>query len=547
MESVDSLLKKIMTDAHESEIIEFKDRKNLDKDDMGRYFSALSNEANLKNADAAWMLFGITDNGECVNSTYLESVESRNKLKFYISEQTGNGLSYRDIHERFVDGKRILIFEIPPCQYGVPTTFKGISYERQGDSVIPLTDEKRIRIMGEGIPDWSRKTVADATIDDIDHDALSLARRMYVNNRPSKATECDGWDDMTFLRKMGLASADGSITNAALILLGKEESVFLLADISVGIRRILCSSDSTTMESELYSIPFILSMERICSDIHNARYEVFRGNAMSLERMDVYDPAMIREALNNCVAHQDYLRSEFITIMEQDRESITFSNAGFFIPESISDVLTRDSPARFYRNRCLAEAMFKLGMVDVAGGGIVKMFRCQIKRSFPLPDYDLSNGHVKVRIIGKVTSNHYADILADNPDLTFGDIVLLDMVQKGRVIPRDDADRFIARGFVSGRYPDLILGNGSHTTEIRTPEYKTYDLKQEILRFIGECGQVDRMEISEHVSALFPSDLTDNQRYYRISNALTALKRSGLIGMTGTRRDAKYYLIGLSE
>ena len=547
MESVDSLLKKIMTDAHESEIIEFKDRKNLDKDDMGRYFSALSNEANLKNADAAWMLFGITDNGECVNSTYLESIESRNKLKFYISEQTGNRLSYRDIHERFVDGKRILIFEIPPCQYGVPTTFKGISYERQGDSVIPLTDEKRIRIMGEGIPDWSRKTVADATIDDIDHDALSLARRMYVNNRPSKATECDGWDDMTFLRKMGLASADGAITNAALILLGKEESVFLLADISVGIRRILCSSDSTTMESELYSIPFILSMERICSDIHNARYEVFRGNAMSLERMDVYDPAMIREALNNCVAHQDYLRSEFITIMEQDRESITFSNAGFFIPESISDVLTRDSPTRFYRNRCLAEAMFKLGMVDVAGGGIVKMFRCQIKRSFPLPDYDLSNGHVKVRIIGKVTSNHYADILADNPDLTFGDIVLLDMVQKGRVIPRDDADRFIARGFVSGRYPDLILGNRSHTTEIRTPEYKTYDLKQEILRFIGEYGQVDRMEISEHVSALFPSDMTDSQRYYRISNALTALKRSGLIGMTGARRDAKYHLIGQSK
>ena len=537
MDNADSVLKSIMSDAHESEIIEFKDRRNLDKDDMGRYYSALSNEANLKNADAAWMVFGITDKGEFVNSRYLDTVESRNKLKMYISEQTSNRMSYRDIHERFVDGKRVLLFEIPPCQFGVPTAFKGIAYERQGDGVLPLCDEKRIRIMGEAIPDWSKRIAYGASLDDLDPDAISMARRLFVNNRPAKMAECDSWDDPAFLKKMGLMSADGGLTNAAIVLLGKEGSSFLLGDVSVGMRCILRAADSTTMESEIYGLPFLLAIDRVCSEIHNMRYEMFRGGAMSLERMDVYDPAMIREALNNCVAHQDYLRSEYITVVEQDRESITFSNAGYFIPGTIADVLKNDSPARFYRNKCLAEAMFRLGMVDVAGGGIIKMCRCQAKRAFPLPEYDIGDDQVKVKIVGKVVNRSFADMIQDNPELPLGDIVLLDMVQKGKLISREDADRFLARGFVSGEYPDLTLG----ALRARNPgrPREASGLSAEVLAFIADNGPVSRAEIAEHVSSLL-SDLSEEQRYQKLSNTLTALKKDGSVRMTGTRRDAKY-------
>ena len=93
METADSVLLKIVTNAHESEILEFKDRKNLDKDEMGKYFSALSNEANLRNKESAWMVFGVTDDGKLVNSNYLDTAESQNRLKLYISEQTTNRLS----------------------------------------------------------------------------------------------------------------------------------------------------------------------------------------------------------------------------------------------------------------------------------------------------------------------------------------------------------------------------------------------------------------------------------------------------------------------
>jgi ATP-dependent DNA helicase RecG len=46
----------------ETEWIEFKEaRSNFDFDDLGRYFSALSNEANLKGQPAGWLVFGVTN------------------------------------------------------------------------------------------------------------------------------------------------------------------------------------------------------------------------------------------------------------------------------------------------------------------------------------------------------------------------------------------------------------------------------------------------------------------------------------------------------
>lgn len=47
----------------ETEWVEFKEAKlNFDFDDLGKYFVALCNEANLKNEPAGWLVLGIQDN-----------------------------------------------------------------------------------------------------------------------------------------------------------------------------------------------------------------------------------------------------------------------------------------------------------------------------------------------------------------------------------------------------------------------------------------------------------------------------------------------------
>lgn len=44
----------------ETETVEFKEAKNsFDLNKLGKYFSALSNEANLNNKSSAWLVMGV--------------------------------------------------------------------------------------------------------------------------------------------------------------------------------------------------------------------------------------------------------------------------------------------------------------------------------------------------------------------------------------------------------------------------------------------------------------------------------------------------------
>ena len=57
----EEILAELLNQRSENEIIEYKDRKTISDDEMGMYFSALSNEANLRNVPSAWIVFGISD------------------------------------------------------------------------------------------------------------------------------------------------------------------------------------------------------------------------------------------------------------------------------------------------------------------------------------------------------------------------------------------------------------------------------------------------------------------------------------------------------
>jgi ATP-dependent DNA helicase RecG len=51
----------------ETEVVEFKEAKNgYDSGKLGKYFSALANEANLKGTKHAWLVFGIKDKGHTI-------------------------------------------------------------------------------------------------------------------------------------------------------------------------------------------------------------------------------------------------------------------------------------------------------------------------------------------------------------------------------------------------------------------------------------------------------------------------------------------------
>lgn len=104
--------KELMEFSSENEILEFKIAKNnFELDKLGKYFSALSNEANLMNKKSAWMIFGIGDDKTVLGTNYAKGEEEINKLKYNISTQTTNNISFIEVSEIIENGKRILLFE----------------------------------------------------------------------------------------------------------------------------------------------------------------------------------------------------------------------------------------------------------------------------------------------------------------------------------------------------------------------------------------------------------------------------------------------------
>jgi ATP-dependent DNA helicase RecG len=169
--------------AWESEVVEFKQATNdFDTDRIGEYFSALSNEANLRGAERAWLVFGVQDKTRMVVGThYRPEPERLQSLKNQIAQGTEPSVTLRHIHELLTDQGRVLLFEIPSAPRGMPIAWKGHYYARAGESRAPLGLDKLDEIRQQTLlQDWSAQVAPGATLDDLDEAAVRKARESFA-------------------------------------------------------------------------------------------------------------------------------------------------------------------------------------------------------------------------------------------------------------------------------------------------------------------------------------------------------------------------------
>lgn len=534
----------------ETEVFEFKEAKNgYDFNKLGKYFSALSNEANLKGRPHAWMIFGIKDKGRTVvGSRFRLSRKDLDSLKGELANKTTNRITFIEIHELHLPEGRVLIFQIPAAPKGIPIAFDGHYYGRDGEELSPLNLEEIERIRAQAITeDWSAAVVPDATIDDLDPAAIAKARENYKSKFPEQAQDVDHWDDITFLNKAKVTKK-GKITRAAIILLGKPESEHFISPAEAKIRWLLKDAKGHDKDYHIESCPFLLAVDKIYAKIRNLKYRYIKDGTLFPDEVDRYEPFVIREAINNCIAHQDYTKGGRINVVEME-DQLIFTNLGSFIPGSVEKVVKEDAPEEHYRNRFLATAMFNLKMVDTAGGGIRKMFNYQRDRFFPLPEYELSEKRVKVTITGKVLDIDYARVLAQNKELSLDEIILLDKVQKKKKLTPIEEKHLRDKKLIEGRKPNYYIsakvaqetGQKAAYTKNR-PFDKAYYLDF-IEKAIREHGHVERSDVDELLWNKLPEWMTDKQKKIKINNLLSELRRKQRIRNAGSDRNPKWVLI----
>ena len=532
----------------ETEVFEFKEAKSgYDFRKLGKYFSALSNEANLKGAPHAWLIFGIKDRGRTiVGSRFRSERKDLDSLKGEIAGKITNRVTFIEIYELLLADGRVLMFQIPAAPKGIPIAFEGHYYGRDGEELSPLNLEEIERIRAQSMTeDWSAIIVRDAAINDLDPSAIGKARKNYKDKFPGLSGDVDSWDDLTFLNKAKL-TIKGKITRAAIILLGRAESEHFIGHAEVKIRWVLKDAKGNDKDYHIESCPLLLAVDKIYSKIRNLKYRYMKDGTLFPDEVDQYEPFIIREAINNCIAHQDYTKGGRINVVEMD-DQLVFTNLGSFIPGSVERVVREDAPEEYYRNKFLATAMFNLKMVDTAGGGIRKMFNYQRARFFPMPEYELSKERVKVTIIGKVLDLDFARVLAKKRDLDLDDIIALDKVQKKKVLTDSESKRLKVKRLIEGRKPNYHISfDVAEKTNMQAEYIKTRGLKDDhfktlILEYLDKYKQASKEDIDKLLLDILPGVLDENQKKNKIRNLIYAMsKKDKTIINRGTNRYPKW-------
>lgn len=541
-EDIEEKLDELIASQFETEVTEFKEAKNsFSFDGLGQYFSALSNEANLHNKNCAWLIFGIEDKKHIIVGTnYRKSAKDLNNLKEEIARQTSEHLSFIEIYEckrKDPAGKnqRILLFQIPPAPKGIPIAFKRMYYGRDGESLVGLSIEKIERIRSQSkSEDWSAKLITEASIEDLDSDAIQFARHVYIQKNPKLAEEVPTWDDQTFLNKAKL-TINGKITNTAIVLLGKSESEHYISPATSKITWILKDKDGIEKDYEHFTCPLILSIQEVYKKIRNIKYRYIAEGNLFPDEVQQYDPYTIREALNNCIAHQDYTMGGKIILIEKEDGELIFSNSGDFIPSSIEDVIKSDAPENRYRNSFLANAMVNLNMIDTIGSGIKKLFNIQRDKFFPLPEYDLSDHKVKVTITGKVLDSNYARKLAEDKTLSLFEIMLLDKVQKNKKLTNEEYKLLKSKNLIEGKRNNYFISSTVAEITNQKPDYMKLRginddyCKKIIIDYIKKFKTAKKGDLEEILLEKLGDSMTDIQKKNKIKNILQSLRRDGVI------------------
>lgn len=329
---------------------------------------------------------------------------------------------------------RVLVIEVPARPIGMVFKFEDVALMRVGEELQPMSDEMFLSIIQEKEPDFSQQICRNATLDDLDNNAIRILKEKYAKkqNNPRFLT----LDKEQILSDLNLI-VDGKITNAAVILLGQEEFLKKELPHSAVMLEYRHTESQITFDNRIaYRQPFYLMIDQLWHDIdlRNGTFPIKEGPYI----FDVpyFNEEVIRESINNAITHRDY-RRDSETIIKQYPQKLSIINAGGF-PHGVTldNILTVPSTPR---NRLLADVLSKTGIVERSGQGVDKIFYNTLSEGKQAPDYSNSDAFkVELMLSATIQDKAFAlfiestqQTLPEDNKLSVFEIIALDKLRQG--------------------------------------------------------------------------------------------------------------------
>ncbi len=387
-----------------------------------------------------------------------------------------------DIYELYEDDKRVLVIDIPSRPKGKIFKFEDVALMRVGEELKPMSDEVYLSIIQEQEPDFSEQFCDGVTIDDLDKDAISILKEKYAKKQKNPSFR--SLPDYQALSDLGLIFHD-KVTNAAVLLVGKKaviDRIYPQAKISLEYRT--SESNIHFDARDFFDGPYYLMIEKLWTAINSRNGSVPMRNGIYKDYdIPLFNEDVIREALNNAIAHRLYSIQGEIVVKQYPTKMVLVNPGGFPHGVTIDNILFVQSTPR---NRLLADVLSKTGLVERSGQGVDNIYLDTLSEGKPAPDYSKTDSFCVTLILSSKIEdgafsqyiNSIQDSLPDDSKLTVYDVMALNTIRQ--VQSRQNLDKKIVsrllkggyieqRGRTSGTY--YILGKDYYEMAGRLSEY----------------------------------------------------------------------------
>ena len=431
--------------------LEFKEAKqNYHFDALVDYCVALANEGGGK------IILGVSDRRpRRIVGTAAFAEPGRTEAGLH------SRLAHRiPVEEMLLPEGRVLLVHVPPRLPGTAWQINGKYFKRAGDELTGMGDAELKAIFLETGPDFSAELCPQANLADLSPLAVATFRDRWAQK--SRDERKASWSDAETLANAELL-VDGKLTYAALILFGTRPALGRwLAQAELVFEYRSSDASGPAQDREEYREGFFAWQDALWKKI-NLRNEK-QTYQDGLFRMDLltFDEVPVREALLNAIAHRDYRLGGSIFVRQYPQKLEVVSPGGFPPGITPANVLDQQNP----RNRRLAEALAKCGLIERSGQGMNLMFEHAVRQGKPLPSFNGTAEHeVRLLLDGQVRSPAFVRFLERIGEQTLRsfattDFLALDAVHREQ--PLTDALKARIPGLVSaGAIESIGRGRGA--------------------------------------------------------------------------------------
>jgi len=520
----------------EDEHLEFKAaREGFDQDRLTKYCVALANERGGK------FILGITDQKprQVVGTKAFPNLD---KIRQTLWDRLHMRVEATELHD--AAGKRVVVFEIPSRPIGRAVEYDGAYWMRLGEDLRAMPFEQLRLIADEAGPDFSAEMCRAASLTDLDGMAIERFRALWIQKSGNNALATLSPDHLLTDAEL---LVDGAVTYAALVLFGTQAGLGKYLAQAEVIFEYRSSDASLPAQQRVEFRRGFFTFDDELWNLINLRNDIqqYQANLVTFD-IPTFNERAVREALLNAVSHREYRLQGSVFVRQYPRRLEIVSPGGFPTGITVANILTRQSP----RNRRIAEAFNKCGLVERSGQGMNRMFEECIRESKPVPDFTGTDDYqVAVTLSGEVQDPQFIRFLEQigKERLLFfntQDFLLLDIIHREKIVPNELKDRLTS-----------LLAQGI----IERKGREKYMLSRRFYQFLGQSGAYTRRRglDQETNKMLLLKHIRDNTRQgsrldeleqvlpnllqSAVKRLLQELKQQGYIHTVGRTRGARWY------